>query len=60
MTEETKNTIKHAIISILIGAVIAFVTTLLEGLLSLLKDHTFNFAGLVGGMIYYLRRREIA
>lgn len=48
-------TIKHALISILIGAAVAFATSLLEGLLGLLQTKTLDVSGGIISGLWYLR-----
>lgn len=50
----TRQQIKHALISILIGAIIAFITTLLQGLVQWLQHVDLQPTGAVGGVGYYL------
>jgi hypothetical protein len=59
MSQQNKDMLKHALISLLVGAVIAFIQALLTGLLSLLNDGNFNIAGPLAGMIYYTKGRKI-
>jgi len=60
MSDANKLYLKHALISILVGAAIAFLTSFVDGLLVLLKDHALNFTGPIAGIIYYLKARRIA
>ena len=48
-------TIKQALISIFIGACIAMLTTLFEGLIAYLRALDPDTAGIVAGMTYYLK-----
>jgi membrane protein DedA with SNARE-associated domain len=43
MTEANKDFLKHAIVSILVGALVAGLSALLEGLLGLLKHNFVDF-----------------
>lgn len=49
----TKENLKQALISILIGACIAFFTTLFQGALDWLTDYTRAGVSGVGGTLYY-------
>lgn len=60
MSPENKAYIKHALISILVGAIIAFLSALFQGLLTLFHDGHFSLAAPLAGMIYYLKARKIA
>lgn len=51
----TRENLKHVMISILIGAGIAFVSSLLEGLLNLIKNIGHNLPGITAGMVWYLK-----
>lgn len=46
--------LKQILISILVGATVAFLTTLLEGLLGLLQDPVTPAVGGVAGTTHYL------
>lgn len=46
---------KNALISVLIGAGVTFLATLLEGLLDLIKTIEVDPAGIATGVIYYLK-----
>lgn len=59
MSPETKQYIKQALISILIGAAVTFITAILEGLLGLMKESIFSYFGTPISMLYFLRRRFI-
>ena len=48
-------TLKKALISILIGAGIAFLSTVLEGLLHYVQALDLNPAAMTAGVIYYLK-----
>ena len=60
MSQENKAYLKHALISILVGAVVAAVTTILQGLLNLVKIHGVDLLGTGASMVYYLKARKIA
>lgn len=60
MSQENKDMIKHAIISILVGAIIAFISALAQGILTFLHDGHFNMAAPLAGMIYYIKARKVA
>lgn len=51
-----KETLKQAIVSILVGAVIAFLTSLMQGALDFLQGTDLTPAGSVGGMAYYIAK----
>jgi len=59
MSPENKDMIKHALISILVGAVIAFLQALLTGLLNLMQDGAFDVGAPLAGLIYYIKGRKI-
>lgn len=59
MSPENKDMLKHAIISLFVGAVVTFFTIILEGLLGILKSGQFDFAGPISAMIYYFKGRKI-
>ncbi len=50
----TKENVKHVVISIFIGAGIAFVSTLLQGLLDYVKTIDLNATGILSGIGFYL------
>jgi len=52
--------LKHALISVLVGAVVAFLTALLQGILNMLQDGQFNLAVPLASMLYYFKGRKIA
>lgn len=47
---------KHALISILVGAIIAFITTLLQGLVDYLKHLNIEPLGAISGVLTYVVR----
>lgn len=59
ITNETKSTLKQALISVIIGAAVAFIVALIEGLLGVLKSTIFNYAGVPLSMLYFLKKRVI-
>lgn len=50
----TKQDIKHALISLLIGAILTFLTTVFQGLVDFLKAHGSEIVGGAGATITYL------
>ena len=52
----TRKDIKDIILSILIGATIAFLTTFLEGLVDWLRGMENNLTGAAGGMVVHSLR----
>ena len=60
MSQENKDMLKHALISILVGAIIAILQGLVTLLGNFLHDGTFSLAGPLTGLIYYLKGRKIA
>lgn len=60
MSQENKDMLKHALISVLVGAVVAFLTALLQGILNILQDGQFNLAIPLASMLYYFKGRKIA
>lgn len=48
-------TVKKALISILVGATVAFVTTLLQGLLGWISTQSWDFSGSVAAVAWFLR-----
>jgi hypothetical protein len=52
----TKEQIKHALISILIGAVVSFLTVLFQGLLNVLTNLPPEIPGTLIGMARYLTK----
>lgn len=50
----TKQEIKQALISLVVGASISFLTVLLQGLVGLLQQIPTAAPGSVAGMAYYL------
>lgn len=50
----TRNEIKQALISICIGAIIAFLTTFLEGIIHILQNTENNIIGSVTGSLFYI------
>lgn len=50
-----KATIKQVVISIFVGACIAFITTLLQGLLDYIRVLPEQITGVAGGMVYFLK-----
>lgn len=55
----TKEHIKHALISILIGAAVAFASSFLEGLLNMIQSGTFDVSGGLVSSLWYLRRVRV-
>lgn len=53
-------TLKKALVSILVAAVIAFITTLLQGLLEVVKQTEWNTSGAVVGTLYFLTKNAKA
>lgn len=51
-----KEVIRQMLISIAVGACIAFITTLMQGLLGFLQHLNDPYVGSVGGVTYYLTR----
>jgi hypothetical protein len=60
MSEANIKYLKHALISILVGALVAFIASLLQGLLSLVKINGVDFVGTGAGMVYYLKSSKLA
>jgi hypothetical protein len=52
----TRETIKQALISIAVGASIAFISTLLNGLLHFVQTIPFDSASTVAGIAYYIKQ----
>ena len=48
-------TLKHALVAVLLGAMVSFVSSLLEGLLKLLQSGAFDFSGGLVSSLWYLR-----
>lgn len=48
------NTLKQAVISILIGATISFLTVLFQGALDLFKGYNLEDGGAIVGMLKYI------
>jgi hypothetical protein len=59
MSQENKDMLKHALVSVLVGAIVSFLTVLLQGLLNVLQNGQFDFAGPVSSMIYYFKGRKM-
>ena len=57
ISDNTKAHFKHALVSILVGAVVAFFTALFQGLLDYLKDGVFNFSGISAAIVYHFIKR---
>ena len=51
----TRSQLKQICISILVGASVAFVTTLLEGILGYLRAHVIDVTGVGTGVVWYLK-----
>jgi hypothetical protein len=60
ISQENKDMIKHALISILVGAIVAFLNAIIQGLLNFMQDGTFNSAVPLASMLYYMKGRKIA
>lgn len=56
----TKEQWKQALVAVFIGALVTFVSSLVESLLGLLKDSVINFSGAAASMVYYLKSRRVA
>lgn len=59
ITSETKTTIRRALVSILIGAIISAITQILEILLSLGREKVLDLFASGSGMLYYLKSRRV-
>ena len=55
----TKQTFKHALISIFIGACVAFVTTFLQSVLEWINAGEFNVSGIGASFVYYISKWRI-
>lgn len=55
MTIKIPETLKHAVISLLIAVAITAVSTLLEGLITIVHDVNSIPAGLTVGVLYFLK-----
>lgn len=51
--------LKHALISLLIGLVITFLSSLLSGVIEILKGYVSTMVGGTGGAVAYLYRHYI-
>lgn len=60
ISKDDKARIKRALISILVGAIVAFISELLHGLLEFLKTNDWDFTGPATAMLYYLKSRKVA
>jgi archaellum biogenesis protein FlaJ (TadC family) len=58
MSQENKDMIKHALISIAVGAVITILQVLLTMATNFLHDNPFSIAGPLSGLIYYIKGRN--
>jgi hypothetical protein len=58
MSEENKDFLKHVLISIFIGAAIAFLDSLTHSLENILKDPSFHIASPLAGMIWFIKGRR--
>jgi hypothetical protein len=59
MSPENKDMLKHALISVLVGAVITILQILLTVATKYLQDNPFELAGPLSGLIYYFKGRKI-
>lgn len=59
MSQEAKQLLKQALISVIIGSVVTFISALLEGLLGIFKQTIFSYSGVPISMLYFLRKRAI-
>lgn len=50
----TKDQIKHALISLLVGALVSFILTLFQGILDFLKENAVDIIGGASATITYL------
>lgn len=57
ISDNTKAHFKHALVSIIVGAAVAFFTALFQGLLDYLKDGVFNFSGVSAAIVYHFIKR---
>ena len=60
MSPENKDMLKHALISILVGATIAILQGLITLLTNYIHDGSFSLAGPIAGVIYYFKGRKCA
>ena len=51
----TKEEVKKVLLSVLIGAGVAFLTKLLEGLFNVLNNWILDYTGTLASMLYYLK-----
>jgi hypothetical protein len=54
----TKEQWKQALIAILIGAAVTFISSIINGLLELVKDNFLDLSGAGASMVYYLKSRR--
>ena len=56
----TKEQWKQALVAVFIGALVTFVSSLVQSLLDLFKNHFLDISGVAASMIYYLKSRKMA
>ena len=55
----TREQLRQALISIIVGACVAFLSTLFEGVITFLRDHAVDLSGTLVSMVYFLRSRKL-